>query len=199
MNLLLFALLIGSRADTVSPSPADVVHALYKEVIRRHPLGLWSGEDKAAIWPLLSPRLKQSLDDLQACEDNYYEANRARYTPEEAAQLKSEVGWLEYGLFSGGNEQALPAEVEVTQLVPARGGTFDVHVLFTYRDTFKTYGRPPDDRNTFQWRGVVTIVKEGRRFTIDNVRLMDSETGKLEPGLPEMFAECKGRQWIGGE
>jgi hypothetical protein len=196
MSLLFFALLVAAPATAAAPSPTGVVEALYKEVIQRHPLGLWVGEDKAAIWPLLSTRLTRVLNDLEACETDYYEGNRKIFTPEEADQLKPTIGWLEYGLFSGGDEQAMPAEIEITKVVQG-GGAFQVHVLFTYRDTFETYGRPPDDRNTFHWRGIVSVVHEAGRYAVDDFRLMDSDSGKLLPGLPRFFHGCKGRHWAG--
>lgn len=190
---LLLTLISG--APSPAASPAGAVQAFYEEIVRRHPLGLPKDEDKRVLWPLLSTRLVRTLTNLQACEDDYFRQARKRFTPEEAAQLKPAIPWLEYGLFSGGNEQALPAEVSVTRVLPAGKGRFRVEVRFTYRDTFDTYARPPDESNTFRWTGIVGVLFESGRFAIDD--FIPEHDGKPLPGLSKAFPDCKGPRWVG--
>jgi hypothetical protein len=192
MSVVILSLLLSGPAASVGGSPTDPVRALYKEVVQRHPLGLWVDEDKAAIWPLLSTRLTTALDALQACENEYFEGNRKLFTDEEASQLKPSIGWMEYGLFSGSSERTSPAEVDITRVVPSKTGAFRVYVRFTYRDTF--YGRPQD---SYQWSGMVLVVPERGHYVVDDFRGIDSESGKLDRGLPKLFSECRGAHWAG--
>src|SRR5262249_6648933 len=84
-------------------SPESVVRKLYQEFIARRALGIPKGEDKTAVWPFLSKRLIQRLETAQACEGDYFRQHAAD-------NGKPDFGWLETGLFSGENEEALPAE-----------------------------------------------------------------------------------------
>jgi hypothetical protein len=68
MAPLILAVLV-TMANDPSLTPAGAVRVFYDEVIKRHPLGIPTGEDKAAFWPLLSVRLARTLDTLQACEN----------------------------------------------------------------------------------------------------------------------------------
>jgi hypothetical protein len=185
-------------ANDPSLTPAGAVRVFYDEVIKRHPLGIPTGEDKAAFWPLLSVRLARTLDTLQACENDYFEGNRRLLlTPEQASQLKPSIAWMEYGLFSGANELAMPAAVAVTQVASGGGRRFRVHLQFTYRDTYETYGRAPDESNTFEWTGIAVVVFEGGRYAIDDFIPIDTDSGKQLPGLAKLFPECKGPRWAG--
>jgi hypothetical protein len=53
-------------------SALDAVRAFYTYVTRYRPLGIPEGRAKKALWPLLSKRLVEELDGLQACNDDYY-------------------------------------------------------------------------------------------------------------------------------
>jgi len=56
-----------------SPQSAlDAVRVFYTYISKYQPLGLPQGRAKKDLWPLLSKRLTQELDTLQACEDDYY-------------------------------------------------------------------------------------------------------------------------------
>jgi hypothetical protein len=78
-----------------------VVIRLYKQVVSRKPLGIPRGKDRKAIWPLLSRDLIQRMRVAKECEKDYF-----RQYPD--PNLKPAFGWLEFGLFSGANEQAAP-------------------------------------------------------------------------------------------
>ena len=192
MTGLIFAILMVAPSSP-SPPATDVVNEFYALIVKHHPLGIPTGEVKRAIWPLLSSRLAASLEALQACEDDYFR----RYEKVlKAEQLKPSIGWLEHGLFSGGNEEALPAEVRVTRVEPRPDERMQMDLEFTYRDTFETYGRPPDDSNTFRWRGTLLVVREGGRYLIDDYVPID-EKGKAHTPLSRNFSECQRGRWVG--
>jgi hypothetical protein len=192
--LTLFLLFILAAPASDSSSPINVVRAFYDQIIKLHPIGIPTGEAKRALWPLLSSRLAQRLDALQACEDDYYRRNKKKL---ESEQLKPSIGWIESGLFSGENEQALPAEVTITRIEPAGAGRFRAYLQFTYRDTFETYSRPPDDSNTFRWTGIVLVVSEGDRYAVDDYIPINHDSGKPLAVLSEGFPECRGNRWVG--
>jgi hypothetical protein len=191
--MLISFLLLLATATPPTSSPEGVVRQLYKEVVARKPLGIPTGADRAAFAPLLSARLTRQLAAGAACEADYFRQHPAN------DQEKPEFYWLELGLFSGGTEMAIPAEVSVGKSEPRRDGSFRVPVRFTYRDTFETYGRTPDPRNTFQWRGVVTVVKEKGRYLIDDISLREPHTNSQSIRLSEVFTGCKAGKWIGNE
>jgi len=132
MNLLIVLLqLVNSVSPNASgdSSPDSVVRELYQQVVVRRPLGIPKGEDKAALWPLLSKKLIQKLDVAQRCEDDYL-----RQRPDKDG--KPAFGWLETGLFSGSNEWAIPASAAVERTEPMKDGTFRAYVRLTYKRVF---------------------------------------------------------------
>ena|SRR5579859_3851883 len=118
--------------------PEDVVRQLYRQIVERQPLGIPRGSDKRAIWPLLSRRLVQELETARACE-----ADGIRQTDQEEARLRREhpdqakmislkpPTWDENGLFSGGNEEGVPATAIITKVAPQTDGSFYVYVKLT--------------------------------------------------------------------
>jgi hypothetical protein len=193
VTIAALALALAVQAAARQPQVL-AVEAFYAHIIEHHPLGLPQGEVKRTLWPLLSKRLARRLDVLQACEDDYFRRNRQVL---EAEQLKPGIGWLEYGLFSGGNESALPAEVEVTRVEPAGAGRSRVHLRFTYRETFETYGRPPNPDNVHRWTGIAVVVTEAGRSAIDDYIPIDHRSGKVLTSLSEDFPECRSGRWTG--
>jgi hypothetical protein len=193
MNVVPLVALL-SAASPVPPSPEAVVRQFYAVIIKHHPLGLPTGPVKRELMPYLSARLSGVLVQLQACEDDYYRRYRRRL---EAEQLKPSIGWLEEGLFSGGSEEAIPAEVVVSAARRLPDGRLRAEVEFTYRDTYETYGRPPDPKNTFKWRGAVVLAQEGTRYLIDDYVPIDHDTGTDRRALSQSFDECRGGRWVG--
>jgi hypothetical protein len=191
MTAVLLAFLLAGPSSPSSPT--SVAQDFYAQIVKHHPTDIPTGYVKRAIWPLLSSRLASGLEALQACEDDYF---RRYGTILKAEQLKPTIGWLEYGLFSGGNEEALPAEVKVARVEPRSEGAMQVDLEFTYRDTFETYGRPPDDSNTFRWKGRLLVAREGGRYVIDDYVPID-EKGEPQTPLSRQFPECKRGRWVG--
>lgn len=177
----------------VTPSSAEaVVQAFYAQIIKHHPLGVPEGNVRDTLWPFLSARVQRQLEAGQACEQDYY---RQHSRVPNADQPKPEFAWLEQGLFSGWNEMALPAAARIRRTDVGTAGRYRVDLGFTYRDTFATYGRPPDDSNTFRWSGAVHVISEGDRYVLDEFNLRDPEGKPLPAALG--FPGCKGSRWIG--
>ena len=115
--------------------PDAVVRKLYRQVVARRPLGIPSGADKAAIRPFLSKGLTRRFEVAKACEADYVRQHAGD-------DGKPEFAWLESGLFSGENEKSIPATAVVERTEPQKDGSFRVYVRLTYKESFKTYGRP---------------------------------------------------------
>jgi hypothetical protein len=187
--LLLFVSYLSSNPPA-DQSPESVVRELYQQVVARRPLGIPKSDDKAALWPFLSLRVIQKLGTAQACEDDYF-----RQSPDK--ESKPAFGWLETGLFSGSNEWAIPASAAVERTVLMKDGSFRVYVRLTYRESFETYGRPPDPSNTFDWRVAAVVKSEGGRFVVDDVLLFEDSSTKIASRLTDSFRGCDGPRWVG--
>src|SRR5215469_11545250 len=173
-------------ASTASERQPDrVVRKLYAQVVARHPLGIPKGPDRAAIWPLLSKQLTRKLEAAQACEADYVRQHAGH-------DGKPEFGWLESGLFSGGNEEALPARAVVERAEPQKDGSFQVYVKLTYRDT---ESRHP--ANMFHWEIAAKVVSEDGRFVVDDVLLFKDDSTEVKSCLSDSFVGCDGSRWTG--
>jgi hypothetical protein len=177
------------RVHSHAPQSAlEDVRLFYTYITRYQPLGIPQGRAKKALWPLLSRRLVQELDSLQACDDDYYR----RYDDVlKANQYKPATPWLEEGLFSGPNEAASPMKFSILGSRQIGENRVDVHLRFTRKQTH-CCGHPASYDHT---EGVVTAVLENNRWVIDDFVAMydNDELIRLSDGYPE----CKGDQWVG--
>ena len=188
--LISLLLLVITGVGPRSQQPEDVVRQLYRYVVAHRPLGIPTGDDKAAIWPLLSRNLIQQLETARACEDDY----RQQHGHDDG---KPSIPWLESGLFSGSDEEALPSEVTVERIEPQEDGSFRICVQFTYKESFETHDRPPDASATFHWRGAVIVKSDDGRFAIDDILIFKGMSAKLESRLSRAFTGCSGPRWVG--
>jgi hypothetical protein len=188
-------------SKAAAPQPETVVRKLYRQIVARHPLGIPAGADKKAIWPFLSTRLVQGLDTGQACEDDYvhqHPGNESRPDPSLPPVIeKPEFGWLERGLFSGIDEEALPADAAVERTEAQKDGSLRVYVRLTYKETFKTYGRSPDPQNKFSWLVAAIVITERGRFVVDDILFFKGNSMEVRSHLLDTFKECNGPHWIG--
>jgi hypothetical protein len=174
----------------IGQQPDVVVRELYQQIVARRPLGVPKGEEKAALWPFLSKALIQKLDVAQSCEDDYL-----RQYP--ATNLKPAFGWLETGLFSGSNELASPSAAKLERTQPMKDGTFRVYVRLTYKDSFETYGKPPDRTHTFDWHVAAVVISEAGRFVVNDVLFFEDDSTRIASRLTDSFAGCDGPRWVG--
>ena len=158
----------------------------YRQIVATHPDGVPEGRDKQLLWPLLTPRLIAVLENTRACERDYF-----RKHPD--PNSKAGFWWSEQGLFSGSEEESAPAEVKQITTRSIAPRHFHVTVEFTYKDTFETYGRPPDPNAHFSWRGVVTVDCSSGRCLIDDFTHSDWH----HPMSQMIASECRGGLWIG--
>lgn len=162
-----------------------VVRSFYREIVARHPLGIPRRGDMKALAPYISNALARRLDTALACESDYY---RLHHDP----TLKPQIEWLEFGLFSGAWEEALPASFHVKGTQPEKDGSFHVDVRFTY-------GKPGD---ALRWHVTVIVVEESQHFVVDDVIYLKDEgdPGDVEPPLSKVLTlGCDGPRWVGYE
>jgi hypothetical protein len=189
-TMLLLALGYVTSLGIAADSPESIVRELYRQIVARRPLGIPKGEDKAAIWPHLSKRLIHRLETAQACEDSYFQ----QHTGEDS---KPGFDWLEVNLFSGGNEQAIPSSAVVERTAAQKDGSLRVYVRLRYKESFETYGRPPNPANTFHWGVAAAVISEGGRFVVDDVLLFKDDSTKIASRLADSFPGCDGSRWTG--
>jgi hypothetical protein len=163
-----------------SQSALDAVRAFYTYITRYKPIGIPQGRAKKALWPLLSKRLAQELDSLQACEDDYYR----RYGDVlRANQYKPATPWLEEGLFSGPNEAAGPTKFAILDSRAIGENRVDVHLRFILKESHERY------------EGVATVILENNRWVVDDFVSMYENDELLR--LSDGYSNCKGGQWVG--
>lgn len=185
-----------SRTAAKNDRPEDVVHRLYRQVIRRQPLGLPTGLFKKSIWPLISKRLIHQLETAQLCgldearQLQQEEETQRRQHPDQARHifLKPEVAWLEFGLFSGGNEEASPPTATVEKAVPQPDGSYQVLTKLTFKPLSATYRR--------FIAAIVTL--EGGNYVVDDVVFFRENSTHVELRLSDLLSEgCDGPKWVG--
>jgi hypothetical protein len=164
-----------------SQSALDAMRVFYTYITRFHPIGIPQGRAKKALWPLLSKRLVQELDSLQACEDDYY---RSYSDILRVNQYKPATPWLEEGLFSGPIEAAGPRKFSILSSKAIGDNRVDVHLRLT-----------GDPASSLHFDGVATVILENNRWVIDDFVAMyaNDELLRLSDGYPE----CKRGQWVG--
>jgi hypothetical protein len=171
-------------------SPDSVVQELYQRVVARKPLGIPKGADKETLWPFLSKTLVQNLDAAQTCENDYLRQHAGQ-------DGKPAFEWLETGLFSGANEKGIPASAAVERTKAQNDSTFRVYVRLTHKQSFETYGKPPDPAHTFDWHVAAVVKSEGGRFVVDDVLLFEDDSTKIASRLADSFPGCDGPRWMG--
>jgi hypothetical protein len=172
----------AQREDATNKRDAEaVVVNLYKQVVLRRPLGIPMGADRQAISPFLSRGLIRRLNAAQTCANDYYRQHNGD-------NGKPEFAWLEMGLFSGGNEEAIPSDANVQRTDIQQDGSYRVRVQLTHRESFETYGRAPDPANTFKWSVVVAVIRDGSRFAVDDVLYLDEDSKRIESRMSQFVS-----------
>jgi hypothetical protein len=159
-------------------SALDAVRLFYTYITRYQQLSIPSGRAKKALWPLLSKRLAQQLDGLEACDKDYYR----RYGEIlRAKTYKPATPWLEEGLFTGPDDTATPRTFRI--LGSRAIGDNRVDVLIAFKEDWGDS------------EGDVTAILENNRWVIDDyvTMYMNDDLQRLSVG----YSECKGDQWVG--
>jgi hypothetical protein len=171
-----------SKLPSVPEQPEAMVRSLYREVVARHPIGIPGDADMKTFASYLSKSLLHRVDLALGCEHDYY---RRHQDPNEKPQIE----WLEFGLFTGGNEKVSPRAFHVERTQSEKDGSFRVYVRLTW-------GSPADP---WIWRVAAKVVQENGRFVVDDVIfLKDEKTLEDESSLSEILsAGCDGPRWVG--
>jgi hypothetical protein len=171
-------------------SALDAVRVFYTYITRYQQLGIPYGRAKKALRPLLSKRLAQQLDNLEACDEDYYR----RYGEIlRANTYKPATPWLEEGLFTGPNDAATPRIFRILGSRSVGENRVDVELGFTTKQTYSPdLGLPPSYDH---YEGVVTAILENNRWVIDDYVAMyaNDELRRLSVGYPE----CQCGLWVG--
>jgi hypothetical protein len=168
-----------SLAQAGSVTPQTVVTRFYTIYIKEHSSGLFlEGRAKRALFPYLSKRLRQQLEDAAACQ-----ADWVRQQPKGSTDKPP---FVDCCLFSSSPDgMATSFTPGPTEILP--DGRYQVVVDFVRKE--KT--------SVITWRDAVILLKDGDRFLVEDVYDADaSAREKLEPS--ERFQGCQGRHWVGG-
>jgi len=171
-------------------SALAAVRLFYTNITRYPQLGIPSGRTQKALRPLLSKRVTQELDRLEACERDYFR----RYGEIlRAKTLKAAIPWGEEGLFTGPNDAATPTKFRILSSRSVGENRADVELEFTTKQTYSSeLGLPPSYDH---YEGDVTVVLETNRWVIDDYVAMYSND-KLQR-LSTGYSQCKDGQWVG--
>ena len=175
-----------SKLPSVPKEAGAVVRSLYSEVVARHPVGIPKDADMKAFAPYLSKALLRRIDLAHACEDDYY-----RYHQD--PNLKPPIEWLEFGLFTGGMENAAPGAFHVLGTELEKDGSFRVYV-----ELIIMYGLPAHPEPSV-WYVAAIVVRENGQFVVDDaIFLKDYSTLRNEFRLSQVLkAGCNGARWVG--
>jgi hypothetical protein len=162
--------------------PEALVQSLYRKVVARQPVGIPRDADMTTFAPYLSKALLHRIDLAIACESDY---SRQHQNPNE----KPPFDWLEFGLFSGGNERTSPRAFHIERTQSEKDGSFRVYVRLTW-------GLPPEGPEI--WHISAIVVREESHFVLDDVIFLKDETMDAELRLSEILASgCDGGRWVG--
>lgn len=175
-----------SKPPSVPKEVGAAVRGLYSEVVARHPVGIPKDTDMKAFTPYLSKALLRQIDLAHACEDDYY---RNHQSP----NLKPPIEWLEFGLFTGGMENAAPGAFHVLGTEPEQDGSFRVYV-----ELITMYGLPAHPEPSV-WYVAARVIAEDGQFVVDDiVFLKDYSTLRDEFRLSQVLRSgCNGARWVG--
>jgi hypothetical protein len=175
-----------SKLPSVPKEAGAEVLSLYSEVVARHPVGIPKDADMKAFAPYLSKALLRQIDLARACEDDYYRYNQN-------PNLKPPIEWLEFGLFTGGMENASPGAFHVLGTESEKDGSFRVYVELIIMNGLPAHPEPS------VWYVAAIVVRENGQFVIDDVIfLKDYSTLRDEFRLSQVLRTgCNGARWVG--
>lgn len=175
--------------NNVPQAALEAVRVFYTHITRHPQLGIPSGLAKKALRPLLSKRLAQEIDSLDACDEDYY---RRFGEVLRANTYKPSTPWLEQGLFTGPDDAATPFKFRIVGSRAIGENRVDVELRFTTKQTYsRDLGLPPSYEH---YGGDVTVILENSRWVVDDYVAMygNDELLRLSAGYPD----CKGGRWV---
>lgn len=177
----LIASCLAGQVEDSHRAPSAVVRQLYREVVARHPLGIPNEANMKIFAPFLSEVLLHRIDLAIACSADWYRQN-----PD--PNLKPPFAWLEAGLFSGDDEQALPRAFQIEGTQSEKDGSSHVRVRLTWGSA----------THPWIWHVEAIVVRENARFVVDDVVYLKDEDRDVDSRLSEyLSAACDGSRWVG--
>ena len=161
-----------------------LVRSLYHLVVVYHPVSIPDEAEMKVFAPYLSKSLLKKIDLASSCAADWHRKNPP------PPMLKPPFGWLESGLFSGGNEKASPRLYHVGRTELMKDDSSRVHVRLTW-------GRSEDP---WVWNVAALVIKENGRFVVDDVIYLKDDRYPEDPELrlSEALQEgCDGPRWVG--
>jgi hypothetical protein len=209
-SLIVFLVLASTVGKCFSQQTAQsnrqeveaVVTKLYKQIIFRKPDGLMRKKDFDAIQPFLSEDLIKRIRVAGECEKDYF--RQYPYNP--AEPMKPPFAWMETGLFSGSNEQALPSWFRVHHAVKQKDGSYQVRVTLKEWDDFNKYPQPRGPEYDWTWEMMVFVIRDGDHYVVNDVFYPEIHSDHDEPRYPTveetrlsqlLAIGCKDGKWVG--
>jgi hypothetical protein len=173
--------------------PSNVVRKLFREVVKRHPLGIPSGADRGAIWPLLSKRLIRVFERRNACDEDWKRQHPNANVP---PYILKPPGFYEDGLFSGSAERGYIDGAAVGATKAQAGGSYLVYVnVWSYYD----FGDPSlNTAKVYRWRVAARVIPDRGQFVIDDILWFQgvSDNGNAIYVSKMLSSGCKGSHAI---
>ena len=134
----------------------------------------------AALRPYLSKTLLQRIDVALACENDYYAHHKD-------PNKKPPLDWLEFGLFTGGVEEATPRTFRIERTQLEKDGSSHAHLRLTW-----------GTQEQLVWRIVAIVITEDARPVVNDVIFLKDETMDDTFRLSEYLTHgCEGPHWVG--
>jgi hypothetical protein len=171
----------GQRHDLEHPEP--MVNSLYQQVLVHRPVGIPWGFNEKIFAPYLSNALLRKMNLAVACGKDW-----TRQNPPPPI-LKPEMGWLELGTFSRGDDEGELHGFEIERTEANHDGSFRVYLKLTW-------GVPPEK----PWFSHVSLVvmREDGALVVDDVLYLKGEGPNRDRSLSQaLSAGCEGRHWVG--
>jgi len=88
---------------------------------------------------------------------------------------------------------AEPTSAVVERTKPQKDGSFRVYLRLMRKEE-RPYFQPEH-----QWHGVAIVKSEGGRFVVDDLLLLEEDSGKIASRMSDSFLGCIGPRWAGFE
>ena len=158
------------------------VRRLYQQLVSRPIGGIPTVERMKSLSPYLSDSLLNRITQARACGDDWF-----RLHPQN--DIKAPLAWLEFGLFSGADDRSGPQTFQIEKAKSQEDNSTRVNVRLTE-------GIPPE--KPWSWEIAVIVIRENKRFVIDDVVFLKDKDVDSEGRLSEILQRgCDGSHWVG--
>lgn len=164
---------------TATATPENAVQRFCSRLVELKEFGVLEKKERRVLAPLLSKRLLQQLDDVRACQADWY-----RQQPKDTTDKPP---FVDCCLLSGTPDGA-PTSFKIAATKELAGGRYEVTVDYERKDA----------TGVIRWREALIVIREESRYVIDDV-LFEAGDPERQSVLSKSFGDvCRGRHWIGG-